>query len=116
VSSTHPSLDEAGGQRRGVLGRSALVVDRYGRHGDGQSGGEPGGPRHVEPLLADLADAASDDLACQRRIDARALEHRLLDDCQQIRRVHARQPATPPTDGSPDCFHHHDISHAGETS
>ena len=37
----------------------------------GQPGGQPRGAGDVEALLADLADAAADDLADRRRVDAR---------------------------------------------
>ena len=39
--------------------------------GQRQAGGEPGGAGDVEGLLADLADAAADDLADLGRVDAR---------------------------------------------
>ncbi len=41
-------------------------------------GGQPGRAGEVEGLLADLADAAADDLADLGRVDPGALDHRLL--------------------------------------
>ena len=57
------AADERGGQVGGLLRRAALRVDRGGGHRQGQAGGQPRGAGDVEGLLADLADAAADDLA-----------------------------------------------------
>ena len=70
--------DQAGGEVGGLLGRAALAVDGGGGHRERQAGGQPGGAGDVEGLLADLADAAADDLADLGRVDAGALDQLLL--------------------------------------
>ena len=66
--------DQAGGQVGGLLGRAALGVDGGGGGSSGQAGGEPRGAGDVEGLLADLADAAADDLADLGGVDARSVD------------------------------------------
>src|SRR5262249_331770 len=55
--------DEAGGERRRLLTRAALGVDRGGGDFHRETLREPGGGADVERLLADLRHAAGDDLA-----------------------------------------------------
>ena len=90
--------DERRGEVGGLLARPALRVDRRGRRRQRQPGRQPGGAGDVEALLADLADAAADDLADLGRVDAGALDDRLLDDAEQLGRMDAREAATTATD------------------
>ncbi len=80
----------------------------------GQPGGEPGGAGDVEGLLADLADAAADDLADLGRVDAGAIDQRLLGDAEQLARVHGGQAAAPAAHGRADGIDDHDVGH-GDT-
>ncbi len=91
-------VDDAGADERRrevgrLLARAALRVDRGGRGRQRQAGGEPRGAGDVEGLLADLADAAADDLADLGRVDARALDDRPLHGAEQLGRVHGGQAA-----------------------
>ena len=63
----------------------------------------------VEALLADLADAAADDLADLGRIDAGALDERLQHGGQQVGRVHGGQAAAAAPDGRADGIDDHDV-------
>ena len=74
-----------------------------------QAGGEPGGAGDVEALLADLADAAADDLADLGRVDAGAVDDRPLDDAEQLGRVHAGQAAAAAPDGRADGIDDDDV-------
>ena len=78
-----------------------------------QAGGQPRGAGDVEGLLADLADAAADDLADLGRVDAGALDGGLLDGAQQVDRVDGGQPAAAAPDGGADGFDDHDLRHGG---
>ena len=57
------------GEVQRLLRRSALAVDRHRRHAVGQRRGEHDVAAEREGLLADLADAADDDVVDRRRID-----------------------------------------------
>ncbi len=67
----------------GLLAAAALGVDSGGGDVHRQTGGEPRGAGDVERLLTDLADAAAHDLAHACRVDAGALDERLLDEAEQ---------------------------------
>jgi hypothetical protein len=108
----HAGGHQAGGQVGGLLRRAALRVDRGGRHGEGQAGGEPRGAGHVERLHADLADAPTDDLADLGRIDAGALDDRLERVGQQVDRVDGREAAVATPDGRADSFDDDDFAFA----
>jgi hypothetical protein len=69
----------AGGDERGrevdsLLGGAALAVDRRGRSLDRQPGLEPGVAPDVEPLLAELLNAAGDDVLDHGGLDAGAID------------------------------------------
>ena len=106
--------DQRGGQVGGLLGGAALGVDRGGGDRLGQAGGQPGGAADVEGLLADLGDAAADDLADLGGVDAGALDQRLLDDAEQIARVHGGQAAATTAHGRPDGIDDHDVGHGAQ--
>ena len=110
----HARADEGGGQVGGLLRRPALGVDRGGGDGHGQAGGEPGGAGDVERLLADLADAAADDLADLGRVDAGAVDRLPLDCGEEIGRVHGGQAAVAAPDGRADGFDDDDLRHDEE--
>src|SRR5205823_1697393 len=57
-----------------LLRRTALTVDGRRRDFERQAGGEPRRARDVERLLADLADASTDDLSDVSRVDARPFD------------------------------------------
>ncbi len=112
----HAAGHERGGEVGGLLRRAALGVD--GGVGDrlGEAGAEPGRAADVEGLLADLADAAGDDLADGRRVDARPLDGGLLGGGQQVGRVDGGEPAATATNGGADGFDDHDIRHGRNLS
>ena len=58
-----------------LLRRAALAVDGAARDLEREPGAQPRVAGDVERLLADLAHAAADDLADERGIDARPLDH-----------------------------------------
>ena len=60
----------------GLLGGAALAVDGGGGDGFGQAGAEPGVPRGVHGLLADLVDGAADHVVDEGRVDAAAVDER----------------------------------------
>src|SRR4029453_9472098 len=95
----------------GLLGGAALGVDGGGRSRERQPGAEPGGAPDVERLLAPLADAAGDNLADGRRVDARAGDELGEGGGEQVRRMHARQPAVAAADRGADGFDDHDLGH-----
>ena len=76
------------------------AVDGGGGDRERQPGGEPGGAGDVERLLADLADAAADDLADLGRVDARALDDRLVDRAEEVGGVDGGEAAVAPPDGA----------------
>ena len=88
----HARSDERGGEVGGLLARAALGVDGGGRGRCGQAGREPRRAGDVEALLADLADAAADDLADLGRVDAGALDERGLHGAEQVGGVHDERP------------------------
>jgi hypothetical protein len=108
-----PTGDQAGGEVRRLLRRTALRVDRGVRHREGQAGGEPRGPADVEGLLADLAHTARDDLADQLGIDPGSFDDRLLDGSQEVGGVDAGQATPSATHGGADGFDDHDVRHGG---
>src|SRR4051794_13174811 len=67
--------DEGGGEVHGLLGRAALTVNRGGRGLDRKAGLEPGVAADVHALLAELLDAAGDDVLDLGGIDAGAVDH-----------------------------------------
>jgi hypothetical protein len=100
--------DEGSGEVGGLLAAAALGVDGGGRRGERQACGQPRSAGDVEALLADLADAAAHDLSDLSRIDAGAIDQRLLHDAEQLGRVHRRQAAVAAADG---CAHGVDDDH-----
>ena len=67
----HAGGDQRGGEVHGLLGRAALAVDRGRGRLDRQPGLEPGVAADVEHLLAELLDAAGDDVLDLGGVDAR---------------------------------------------
>ena len=69
--------DALGGEVQRLLGRAALAVDGRGRHRLGPAGREHRAASDVEGLLADLGDAAHDDVVDQRGVEVVATGDRL---------------------------------------
>ena len=107
------AADQRGGEVGGLLATAALGVDGGGRGGDGQPGAEPCGAGDVERLLADLADAAADDLIDLGRVDAGPVDDGLLDGGQHLGRVHGGQAAVALADGRADGVDDDDVAHGG---
>ena len=102
---------------QGLLARAALPVHAGAAHGLGEAGGQRGVAADVDALLADLPDAAHDDVLDQRGIDARALDQRLQRVCGQIDGVDGLEgsgvltAAERGADGADDdCFAHGMVS------
>ena len=111
ATSTTPAPTSDGGQVGGLLAAAALGVDGGGGDGHRQTGGQPGRAGDVEALLADLADAAADDLADLVRVDPGALDDRLLDDAEQLGGVHGGQAAAATPDGGADGIDDDNVAH-----
>ena len=73
---------------------------------------QPGGARDVERLLADLRDAAADDLADGGGIDAGALDRGALHGAEQIGGMQPGETALAATDRAAHCFDDDDFLHA----
>ena len=83
--------DQARDQVIGLLGRSALAVDG-GRAGlPRQPGVQPRSAGDIVALLADLHDAAADDLLDELGVDAGALDDTTLGGARDLRRVQTRE-------------------------
>ena len=83
---------DAGGDQRGgevdrLLGGAALAVDVVAGVSIGRPGLEPGVAADVEALLAELLDAAGDDVADLGRVDAGALDELGVGLGEQVRGV-----------------------------
>ena len=78
AAADHDVVDAGGDERRGevhgLLGGAALAIDRRGCCLDRKPGLEPGVPADVHPLLAELLDAAGDDVLDLGGVDAGALD------------------------------------------
>ena len=96
-----------------LLRRAALTVDGRARHGLGPAGGEDRIAADVERLLADLHDAAPDNVVDDRRIDARALGQRAQHMRRQIHRVGVLVGAVAATDGGPNRIDDDGVTHEG---
>ncbi len=101
-------VDAGGDQGRGevdaLLGGAALTVDRGRGDLDRQPGLEPGVATDVHSLLAELLDAAADDVADLVGIDPGAIEERAVDRRQQRRGMDVLVVAllrVPAADGQP---------------
>ena len=101
------SCDEVGR----LLAGAALGVDDGAAGVLGESLVEPGAAHHVVGLLAGLGDAAADDLLDQLRVDARAPEHLLLHEAEQLRRVQPGEPALALAERCADGIDDHGVAH-----
>src|SRR5690606_12358510 len=89
----------------GLLARSALPVDGRARHVLGKPGGEECAAGDVVALLADLADAAADDVVDEGRIEVVAADNGVEHPREEVDRMRAAQhPArlAAPTGGADD--------------
>ena len=90
VTRGHPGRAEM----HGLLGRSALAVDRRGRHALGQPGGDPAVAGDVGALLAHLAHATGDDVVDALGVDAGPLDQRRQGEGEEVGGMPVRQGAT----------------------
>ncbi len=104
--------DQPGDQPVGLLPASALAVDRHGADVVGQPGDEPADPGDVVGLLAELRDAAADDLFDLAGIDAGLLHQCLLRRAQQLGRMQAGQPSHALADGAAGGFDDDRVTHS----
>ena len=110
-------VDAGGDQRRGevdgLLGRPALAVERRGRGLDRQPGLQPGVAADVEALLAELLDAAGDDVLDLGGRDAGALDDLAVALRQQVAGVGVLVVAlllVATADRGPDRLDDHDLA------
>ena len=104
-------LDEVGGEVDGLLGAAALAV--YGRGGDrvGEVGGEEHVAGDVDALLADLVDAAEDDVLDHAGLDAGALDDLVQDHCAEVVGVDAGKDAVAAAHGRANGLYDDYFSH-----
>jgi hypothetical protein len=101
----HPGHDGLGGERGGLLRRTALPVDRGGRHRFREAGGEHGVAADVQALGPDLRDAAHDHVLDQGGVEVVALDEGRQHLAGQVGGVPPRQRAVAP---APRRAHHVD--------
>ena len=104
--------DQAGDQPVGLLAAAALAVDRHRADVLRQPGDQPAHPGDVVGLLAELRDAAADDLLDVAGVDAGLLDERLLRGAQQLGGVQAGQPSVPLADGAAGGFNDDRVTHS----
>ena len=107
------------GEVGGLLARAAHPVESRAAHLDGKTGDQRGVSRDVEPLLADLIDAAEDDVLDLGRIDLQAGDQILQYQRREIIRANARELSAFAPNGRPhgpddDCIPHDDLPGATE--
>ena len=87
-----------------LLRRAALAVDRHGGNAVGQQRGQHHVAADVEALLADLADAADDDVVDRRGVDAGARGEGIEDFRAHIGRMPIAKRAAALAAGGAHCF------------
>lgn len=95
----------------GLLRATALAVDGGGTGGFGQPGVQPCLSCDVPALLAELGDAATDDLLDLIRIQTGACDHRPLNAAEQLGGMQPREPSTAFADGAARRFDDDRITH-----
>ena len=95
----------------GLLAGSALAIDRGGRHGLGPAGGQHRVAPDVERLLADLHDAAHDDVVDDGRVEVVALLEGSQHVGRQIGGVPPLQLPVPLAARGPDRVDDHRFGH-----
>jgi hypothetical protein len=80
-----------GSEVDGLLGRSALTIDRRSGDLNRETGRKQAVAGDVYPLLADLTDAAGDDVVHAQRVDAGPLYYRFEDVSEEIDGVYPRE-------------------------
>ena len=104
--------DQAGDQIVGLLAAAALAVDRRRADVLRQAGDQPADAGDVVGLLAELRDAAADDLLDVTGVDAGLLDERLLHGAEQLGGVQAGQPSVPLADGAAGGFNDDRVTHS----
>jgi hypothetical protein len=104
--------DEAGDQAVRLLAAAALAVDRHRADVLRQPRNQPAHPGDVVGLLAELRDAAADDLLDVAGIDAGLLDERLLRGAQQLGGVQTGEPAIALADGAAGGFDDDRVTHS----
>jgi hypothetical protein len=104
--------DQSGDQPVGLLAAAALAVDSHRANVLGQAGDQPADPRDVVGLLAELRDAAADDLLDVAGVDAGLLDERPLRGAQQLGGMQARQPSVPLANGTAGGFNDDRVTHS----
>ena len=94
--------DALGREVHGLLGRSALPIDRRARDVLGQARGQPRGAGDVAGLRADRVEAAHHHVVDGTRIDAGALDQRLERVAPEIGGMHLAETAAPLAHRGPD--------------
>ncbi len=107
-----PAAIRPGDQTVGLLAAAALAVDRHRADVLGQAGDQPAHPGDVVGLLAELRDAAADDLLDVAGVDAGLLDERLLRGAQQLGGMQAGQPSVPLADGAAGGFNDDRVTHS----
>ena len=99
------------GEVDGLLGGSALAVDRGGGDGLGEPGGQPGVAADVEGLLPHLRDTSGDVVLDQSRIDPRPGHDLFQDLGQEIHRMDVLERAVPLADRAANGLDDDRVSH-----
>ena len=107
-----PAAIRPGDQPVGLLPAAALAVHRHRADVLGQAGDQPAHPGDVVGLLAELRDAAADDLLDVAGVDAGLLDERLLRGAQQLGGVQAGQPSVALADGAAGGFNDDRVTHS----
>ena len=96
----------------GLLAAAALAVHRHRADVLGQPGDQPAHAGDVVGLLAELRDAAADDLLDVAGVDAGLLDERLLGEPQQLGGVQTGQPTIALADGAASGFYDDRVTHS----
>src|SRR5207237_4554333 len=105
------ALDQVGGEVDRLLAGAALAVDGRRRRGDRKLGRQPGVAADVDRLLADLADAAEDDVFDLSGLDPRPLDQLFQDKGAEHDGVDLPELPVPAPKLRPDRFDDHCIAH-----
>ena len=109
--SSRPEPTRPGAEGAGLLARPALAVDGRRGHFEGQPGSQPRIPGDVERLLADLRNAAADDLADLLGVDARAGDGGLHHVTEQVDRMDRRKASSSAAERRADSFDDIHVTH-----
>ena len=100
----------------GLLARAALPVDRGAGHRLRKTRGEHRITRDIVGLLADLSNAARDDVVDERRIQLGSLDDGLERVSQQVHRVPVFERAVAAAHGRSNSINNNGFAHAGMLS